>query len=264
MEKLFEIMFVFIVGATFGYLLEVAYRSIKKKRLINPGLLVGCCLPIYGSGSVVLYLLCSLNLSFIQSKAWQIVFLIVIATVLMTIIEYVSGLFCLKVLHTRYWDYSDRKLNIQGIICPLFSLIWGVCCLGFYFLVFPWIKPAAEYVSTNTILLVLVGMYYGVLFVDLGYSLGLVSKLRTYSIKVKELVNFENLKQSISEKYKNKKGKHSNTFSFRLYSRISKFVEEHKLSKEDKVEVGIKTEDAKEKLTITIDASKVDENNNKK
>ncbi len=259
MEKFFEIMFVFIIGATFGYLLEVVYRSIKRKRIVNPGLLVGCCLPIYGSGSVVLYLLCSINLSFISSRAWQIVFLLVLATILMTVIEYISGLFCLKVLHTRYWDYSDRKLNIQGIVCPTFSLIWGVCCLGFYFLVFPWIHPVASFVSTNSVLLVLMGIYYGVFFVDLVYSLGLVSKIRVYSIKAKELVNFENLKHSISEKYQTRKGKNSNTFSFRLYSRIAKFVEERKLSKNANVDV--ETKETNDKLTVTVTTSKNDEKN---
>lgn len=253
MEKFFEIMFVFIVGATFGYLLEVVYRSIKRKQLVNPGLLVGCCLPIYGSGSVVLYLLCSIDMSFISSKAWQIVFLLVVATILMTVIEYFSGLFCLKVLHTRYWDYSDRKLNIQGLICPTFSLIWGVCCLGFYFLVFPWIAPAAAAVSTNNILLVLMGIYYGVFFVDLVYSLGLVGKLRAYAIKFKEQINFENFKHNISEKYKTKSGKTSNTFSFRLYSRIANFVEEHKTNKAKNQEA---TSETQSETQQTTDAGK--------
>ena len=39
----------------------------------------------------------------------------------MTLIEYVAGVFCLKFLKVRLWDYSNLWGNVQGIICPLFS-----------------------------------------------------------------------------------------------------------------------------------------------
>ncbi len=237
MDFIFKLLVVFIICATFGYLLEVVYRSIKLKRLINPGFLVGFCLPIYGVGGVILYLLCLIDLSFIPYKSLQVICLVVIATIIMTLIEYIAGTISIKVFKNKLWDYSDRWGNIQGVICPLFSFVWGLCCLGFYFLVFPWIGTLAEAVSESFVGVFFVGIYYGIFAVDLCYSLNVLSKIRTYSIKIKELINFENFKKAIAEKYATKKGKSSSVFSFKLYTRISHFLENHRLSKNSNVEI---------------------------
>lgn len=236
MQFIFKILFIFILGSTFGYLLEVVFRSIKLKRLVKPGFLAGCCLPIYGTGAVILYLQCLIDLSFIENKFLQVLSLVIVATIAMTIIEYVAGFISIKYFKNRLWDYSNRWGNIQGIVCPLFSCIWGVCCLLFYFLVFPWIGDFAERISTNIVAIFFIGIYYGVFLVDLMYSLNVMAKIRTYAIKVKELVNFDNFKKAIAEKYKSHSGKKS-IVTFKLYSRISAFLEEHKFSRNAKVEI---------------------------
>lgn len=228
MNKLYELLFVFMFCTSAGWLLEVAYRSIANKRLINPGFLVGPALPIYGTGGLVLYILCSMKLNFINSYALRVVFIVGIAIVVMTAIEYIAGFISIKFYKNKLWDYSKRWGNIQGIICPLFSAIWGACSLLFMLFIYPWLSVLATSVSEHTFMILLTGLYYGIFFVDLGYSLNIMNKVRAYAIKVKELVNFENLKHTISQKYKTKKGKPLFAFSFNIYNRISKFIEEHK------------------------------------
>jgi len=44
----------------------------------------------------------------------------------MTILEYLSGVFCVYIMHKKYWDYSKEFLNFQGIVCLSSSLAWGV------------------------------------------------------------------------------------------------------------------------------------------
>lgn len=237
MEMLFNILFIFVLGSTFGYVLEVFYRSFKNKRLINPGFLSGCCLPIYGTGGVVLYLLCSINLSFITNDVLRIIVLMLVATIAMTVIEYISGFISIKYFKNRLWDYSNRWGNIQGIVCPLFSLVWGSCCLIFYFFVFPWVGDVAKAVTTNLIGMFFMGIYYGIFIIDLCYSLNLMAKIKEYATKVKELVNFENFKRSVSEKYKRANGKRYSIFSPKLYEKIMTFLEEHKKSKDSKIEI---------------------------
>jgi len=233
MQLIWNILFIFIVGSTFGYILEVFYRTYKCKRLINPGFLSGCCLPIYGTGGIVLYLLCSLDLSFIENDAVRIIILMVVATILMTVIEHISGLISIKCFNSKLWDYSNRWGNVQGIICPLFSLVWGSCCLIFYFFVFPWIGDVAETVTTNLFGMFFMGLYYGIFIVDLCYSINLMAKIKSYATKIKELVNFENFKKAVSEKYKNKKGKRFSNFSPKFYQKIMVFIEEHKKQKDE-------------------------------
>lgn len=224
MEELFKVLFIFIICATAGYLLEVVYRSIKSRQFVNPGFLVGPSLPIYGIGGVTLYYLCSINLSFIQNTIIRIIFLMLICTIAMTIIEYILGLISLKFFKNRLWDYSDRWGNIQGLICPLFSLVWGVCCLFFYYLIYPILLNISSNVYTNIFLIFMIGIYFGIFIVDFVYSLKILAKLRSYAVKFKEYFNFENLKISAKKLF----AKRRFFNNFKLNERILKFVEERK------------------------------------
>ena len=39
--------------------------------------------------------------------------------------------------HVRLWDYSNEWMNYEGLICPKFSLFWGLICALYYFLLYP-------------------------------------------------------------------------------------------------------------------------------
>jgi len=224
MKVLIDYMCIFIFCASFGWLLEVLYRSAKSKRLINPGFLVGCCLPIYGCGGVALYALCSIDLSFIGIKFLRILALMLTATMVMTVIELVAGLISVNKYHNRLWDYSNRRFNYKGIICLRFSLIWGVICVFFYYAVFPWLGNAANYIGGTTWGILLVGIYYGVLSVDMVYSLNLMDKIKKYAVSIKETLDFEKFKQKVREDAKRRKQK-GYAFMFRINAQINKFID---------------------------------------
>lgn len=90
-----------------GWIWESSYVSILTKRLTNRGFLTGPMLPIYGSGAVVM--LCATYP--VQSSDIGIFLLGLIAA---TILEYVTGVVMETLFQVRYWDYSDKKFNIQG------------------------------------------------------------------------------------------------------------------------------------------------------
>ena len=47
-----------------------------------------------------------------------------ISAVIVTIVEFVTGLIVNVWLGLRVWDYSDHRLNIMGQICMLYTMIW--------------------------------------------------------------------------------------------------------------------------------------------
>lgn len=49
-----------------------------------------------------------------------------------SITEYIVSLVGELMLHTRWWDYSDKFLNINGRISLIYSIFWGL--LGLYLL----------------------------------------------------------------------------------------------------------------------------------
>ena len=43
-----------------------------------------------------------------------------------SVTEYVVSFLVEIIMKTRWWDYSDRILNVNGRICLLYSLFWGI------------------------------------------------------------------------------------------------------------------------------------------
>ena len=119
----------------------------------------------------------------------------------MTVVEFIAGLIFIKGLKVKLWDYSDRKGNIMGIICPSFSLIWLVVGSLYYFLLNPFLVEGISWISENLIYTYFVGMVMGAMAVDFAYSIHLATKLKEY----KEIANlrFEDFKKELKNRLKN-------------------------------------------------------------
>ncbi len=121
--SLHQYAFLFVVFSVMGWLLETSYRSLANRRFINPGVLTGPYVPLYGfSGIVILMIYGKIGSEplIIRFFAYALV---------VSIIEYLVGEFLLLVFKRRYWDYSNDIFNVQGHICLVFSMIWGVLSL---------------------------------------------------------------------------------------------------------------------------------------
>lgn len=200
---------IFVIGGSLGWVIELFFRRWAHKKWVNPGFLVGPCLPLYGTGLVVLYLLCLPSYDFIADPVWRVVFVVAMLAVVMTLVEYITGLIFIKGMKVKLWDYSDRWGNIQGIICPLFSLFWAVICAVYYILIHPLIASAGEWISSNPFFSFFVGMYFGVLVVDVCYSFHIVARVRKWAAENNVVVRLEELKLSMkvrSDKVKKKIG----------------------------------------------------------
>lgn len=206
--------FLFAMGALMGWCLEVVYRRFspanKSRRWINPGFLVGPCLPLYGFGLTALYLLAGLEKTplIAEVTAGSKTVLFIIMAVVMTAMEYVAGLIFIKGMKVKLWDYSNERFNLQGIICLRFSIYWAFLGAVYYFLIHPHIMHALLWFTQNITFSFFIGIFFGVFFVDLGYSLGIVTKLRAFAKENEILIRYEELKLQIrenAEEYKHKK-----------------------------------------------------------
>ena len=127
MEKYFFLyLMYFFIYAFIGWVVEVSFHAVTVGKFINRGFLSGPYCPIYGFGAIsVIYFLTD-----IAEKNKFVLFLGSIA--IATAIEFVAGFLLEKIFHERWWDYSDRKLNVGGYICIEFSVIWGLFCFLLY------------------------------------------------------------------------------------------------------------------------------------
>lgn len=99
MKILTTISALFIIGGSAGWLIELIFRRMAHGKWINPGFLCGPCLPLYGTGVLVLYGFCNIDLSFIPQIWLRKVFLIIALTVVLTVIEYITGIVFVKFFH---------------------------------------------------------------------------------------------------------------------------------------------------------------------
>ena len=205
MKYLVIISTLFVIGSLFGWIIELFFRRlVSQKKWVNPGFLTGPYLPIYGFGVVVLYAVSNIPLG-IELKAVDIIVRIIIIGFGMTFIEFIAGLIFIKGLKIKLWDYSDRKGNIMGIICPIFSLVWLVVGSLYYFLLNPVLIEGISWISENLIYTFFVGGVVGAMVVDLSYSIHLATKLKQF--KEMQRLRFEELKKEFKKKVSELKSK---------------------------------------------------------
>lgn len=135
------VLYLFFFGAVGGWVLELLFRRFfsganPERKWLNPGFLFGPCLPLYGFGTVLLFILSELDHQLFGSFSgtfWYYPVMFVVMALAMTLLEYIVGVVSFKGFHLRLWDYSKLWGNVQGIICPLFTFFWGVLSLAYYF-----------------------------------------------------------------------------------------------------------------------------------
>ena len=222
MDRLFEYLFLYCVCATAGWLIEVIYRGIRHRKVVNPGFLTGCCLPIYGIGGVLLYFLSGLKLRFCPNEILRVALILLMAMALMTLIELIGGAVAVKCFHVRLWDYSGEWGNFKGLICPKFSLFWGLICAAFYFGLYLPLHSYVEGVIEWPLLILAIGIYLGVFAVDLVHSLRLLQRVKDYAKHMRTLINIDQLKTNAREHFRREVGGRRRPFNF--YRMVGRYM----------------------------------------
>lgn len=124
----FQYVWIFIAGCYGGYIVETIWCLIRHGYIESrKSLVLGHLSVAYGMGAVLL----TLVLLKLQQSSWWKIFLVAFVTG--TVTEYICSLGQEILFGTVAWDYSNVPLNINGRVCLLYSVFWGV--LGVF-----WVK----------------------------------------------------------------------------------------------------------------------------
>ena len=118
METFYRLIWLFFCYSFLGWLLETAAAAIRQRKYVDRSFLFGPVCVVYGTAGVVI----SIALSDL-ADSW--LFLFLGSAIYATVAEWLAGHWLLKLTGTRWWDYSDRKGNLDGHICLSSSLLWG-------------------------------------------------------------------------------------------------------------------------------------------
>jgi len=200
LKGILSLMLIFFMGSVLGWVMEFFFRHFRspEKKWINPGFLTGPCLPIYGFGLCALYLLSALRryIKLDNGFAANLLLLLIMA-LSMTLIEYVAGLIFVKGLKTKLWDYSEKRFNLQGIICLEFSIIWAILGAAYYFLIHRHLEKVIVWYGERPLLSFFIGIAFGILLIDAVHSFRIVAKIKQFADENDVLVRYEELKGAI-------------------------------------------------------------------
>lgn len=188
MNYLFDILTYFIIYSFLGWVMESIVRTICEKKLINTGFLHGPFCPIYGIGSIILFLL-------LRNFENRLVLLFFSGIIVLTFWEYIVGVMLEKIFKTKYWDYSDQKFNFQGRICLVNSICWGVLAVLLVKYIHPFIENLVSKVDI-TILYYIIGITSFLMLIDMIISIIKVKNIQS------TLEQVEKLNKEIKEKLK--------------------------------------------------------------
>lgn len=217
------IVFIFFLGSTFGWVLELFFRRLYHGKWVNPGFLVGPYLPIYG---LSLSFMTGMHL-FFEAHNILPIYQVILMGLSITLIELIGGLIFLK-QGVRLWDYRDRKFNFKGVICPLFTMIWIMMGAIYYLFIAEKVVNALKWFSNNISFSFVLGVFSGCMVIDFFYSTKLYKKVKKYAKNNDIDIMYEKLKMHIKDVQREAKEKYSFLLPLRQQSKISEYVNSYK------------------------------------
>ncbi len=187
----------FMMYSFIGWLVEVINLFIVKRKFVNRGFLIGPYCPIYGVGSLLVILL-------LKDYIDRPLGLFVLSIVICSIIEYGGSFLLEKIFNTSWWDYSNKKFNINGRICLETMIPFGVGCLFIMYILNPFLSNIINGIPSN-ILNILAIILFIVYIIDNNISFKIIWKFKKFSQNAKidstEIVT-EYVKEEILKKKK--------------------------------------------------------------
>ena len=115
--------FAFLLMITYsllGWCGEMVYCSIGQRRLCDKrGFLNGPLCPIYGHGALVVLLV-------LDGGCEHPALTFLLGALLTSLVEYVTSYAMEKLFRMRWWDYSRYRFHINGRVCLLNSVLFGL------------------------------------------------------------------------------------------------------------------------------------------
>lgn len=179
----------FIIYSVTGWIIEVIATYPDTKCFVNRGFLIGPYCPIYGN--------CAIAMILLLHNVTNPILLFILSIIICSAGEYVTSYVMEKLFHARWWDYTKNKFNINGRICLVNSLAFGV--LGFLLIKF--VNPFVVGLITKLSPSMMNILFYTILIlflIDNVISFKVIFKIKNMSVKY---VHLDNTKE-ITEKVK--------------------------------------------------------------
>ena len=193
-DDIIKYIFLFFIYSFAGWLMETIRVSIKSKRFIDRGFLIGPYCRVYGCGLV--FLIIALN-----NYKDNLLTLFLLSMVYCGILEYFTSWIMEKIFNARWWDYTDRKFNLNGRVCLGNLLPFGIAGTIIVKFINPYVEKLFIIIPTKVLNIITISFMI-VFSIDVIVSYFIIYRLRKVSkdVALKEKDNTEEISQAVKEK----------------------------------------------------------------
>ena len=248
-EQYIALFFIYSIA---GWIMETVQLSIREKKFINRGFLIGPYCPIYGSGVVLITIL-------LQKYHDDIPATFFLSILICGALEYATSYLMEKIFKARWWDYSTRKFNINGRICLETLIPFGIAGTAITIWINPFLLKYINMVPTLAMHIIL-GIISILFISDSIVSLKIILNLKEMSKEFKD--NTDEISNKVKRIIRKKMVLYRRLV--RAFPRIkenvfySKWDEMKKRIEESKEEFNIKIDNSKAEIKNRIESSKAD------
>ena len=164
---IWRILAYFIIYSFLGYLIETTFAFLMYGVIESrQSFMYGPFCAIYGIGAVLMII----GLRYFNKNNYT---LFLGGYIIGSILEYLISWLGELIIGTRWWDYSNKFLNINGRICLTYSIFWGLLAVYLMNALNPkidkfidWLETKLSKINYRTIILTIIIL----MFIDSIYS----------------------------------------------------------------------------------------------
>ena len=171
MSKFLFYFLLFFIYSFIGWVIEMfTVNFVLKQKFADRGFLIGPYCPIYGFASIIMI--------FILSRyKGDILVLFFMSIIICTIIEYFTSYIMEKLFKARWWDYSNEPFNLNGRICLINSIGFGILGVLLIRIINPFFVGLLSKLGTNV--LNIISLILLILFIfDVIFSFNIIRKIK--------------------------------------------------------------------------------------
>ena len=109
----------YLVYSFLGWVGETVVATFRGKRFANRGMAAGPFCFVYGTTAILM----AVGFADMRTKP---VALFVACMLTATVVEWLTAKLLERLHNRKWWDYSDKKFNLNGYVCLQYSVLWGL------------------------------------------------------------------------------------------------------------------------------------------
>lgn len=192
--NIYEYFLIYMFYSVLGWVMEVILTYCNSKKFVNRGFLIGPYCPIYGSGVLLIMFI-------LKRYVDRPLGLFCMAVIICSILEYLTSYFMEKIFKARWWDYSNKRFNIEGRICLSYAMLFGIGGTLIMYFINPFIINIMNNTPSTTIKVLAIVLFI-IYLVDNIISYIVMFKFRSTVSNLAQGDNTEEITKLIKDKFK--------------------------------------------------------------